>query len=227
MTLKKATDTSFVCTLTPFLLQRQLSLLTVTSMSSRDPAWYQDQVPLADKTLVDQDLCHLPQLGETLLVSVEPTGGRLLTSLPLQKVSGWKTKCQFVEQPQFIPPVEEKGELLSMRDNRWLRGKLCHPLAVEETHHAEQHHHRAVKGQVVHVLHQHLRRVKDERITSKESFSPCNDLRSRSHNTRDLQRRRHSWLSTTHPRSPCRPPEPPGTSPGRPRTASAGLEGYV
>ena len=102
MTLKKATDTSFVCTLTPFLLQRQLSLLTVISMSSRDPAWYQDQVPLADKTLVDQDLCHLPQLGETLLVSVEPTGGRLLTSLPLQKVPGWKMRCQFVEQPQFI-----------------------------------------------------------------------------------------------------------------------------
>ena len=119
MTLKKATDTSFVCTLTPFLLQRQLSLLTVISMSSRDPAWYEDQVPLADKTLVDQDLCHLPQLGETLLVSVEPTGGRLLTSLPLQKVPGWKMRGQFVLQPlMFIPPVEEKGELLSMRNNR-------------------------------------------------------------------------------------------------------------
>ena len=52
--------------------------------------------------------------------------------------------------------MEEKRELLSVRDNCRLCGKLGDALAVEETHHAEQHHHRAVKSQLVHVLHQHL-----------------------------------------------------------------------
>ena len=44
------------------------------------------EIILADKSLVDQNLSHLPQLGQPLLVDVEPTRGSLLTPLLLQQM---------------------------------------------------------------------------------------------------------------------------------------------
>ena len=68
---------------------------------------------LADKSLVDQNLSHLPQLGQPLLVDVEPTRGSLLTPLLLQQMPANVQTCQ---QPSGMQRVEIDAAYSDLHD---------------------------------------------------------------------------------------------------------------
>ena len=114
----------------------------------------------ADQPLVDQNLGHLSELGQPLLVLVEPARGHLLVALLLQQVPA---KCPSVKMGKDYhsklcsnQPVKQERELLAVRDDGGLCLQVGHPLAVEEAHDREEDHDCAVERQVVHVVHQHL-----------------------------------------------------------------------